>query len=259
MRHPFIAIAVLILCAVLTANAAVILQDDFSGLDGDDLTDQTPSMIDHSISNNTWTGSAGSFDYNGSGQVEFNWGGNYRGAYFEIDGSYGATDILRLTAEVSVPAGSGWFAIGFATNNVYDANSHNTPWVIMNSDGATAPGSGSLFSGPGATGAKAMDPGANWTTGSYNTVMIEYDLNDDGDGNGIASFYVNGSLIATNTAMGGAAEMPPYLMMAGHQLSSASPTSLDSIKLEVVPEPGTLGLIGMIFLGGAALYRKRFR
>jgi hypothetical protein len=249
--------------AVLSAQT-IILQDDFTQPAGppppEDLAGQKPSVLAAAISSNTYSGAASLFDYTGSGTVEFDWTGNYRGAYFQIGPAYTSGDVLTITADISLPDGaSGWFALGFATGNTLDSTANNTPWAIFRTDANSNPGNGSLFSGPGATGGVAFDPGVNWTTGGFNTVSVVYDPNDDGDGNGVARAYVNNTLVATNSSMSGVPAAPAYLMMGGHQLLNGATTisQVDNLTVSVVPEPHTLGLLLASAAGLLALSRRR--
>jgi hypothetical protein len=257
IRRTLYLLAIPVAFPLALSAQTIILQDNFVQPAGSpaSILGQTPATIASSISSNEYVGTS-SFEYTGSDTVEFNYGGNqFRGNFFDIAAATGATDILTVTADVKLTGGSGWYGIGFATGVNASSIANNTPWALFRSDTNANPGSGELFAGPGTANSTGFDPGANWTTGAFNTVALEYDPNDDGDGNGVARIFVNGNLILTETDMAGASTSPGYLMMGASNMTDTEDVEVNSLTV-TIPEPSSALLLALA-AGSLVLSRRR--
>ena len=207
-----------------------ILQDDFDGTADVSVAGNAPDILTGTLSGNVWEGSA-AMKYDGTGGMKNSGLTSYQAASFKIQGAYSAENTLRLTAVLQNDE-SQWAGIGFATNVLANGLTHNVAWVNISGDGAATPGAGKLREGPSTAGASTSLTTGLWNTGAANTLVIEYDLKDDGDGNGTLKAYLNGTLAAT-VADTSAIGMPKYIHLAFNNGggTTAGGQFFDSIQL----------------------------
>lgn len=247
-------VAVAMSLLVSGAQATIVMQDDFSGTSGGMVSGTTPDVLAPALSGNVWLGS-GAVTFDGAGGI-IGTVNSYRSSVFDISGAYGATDLLRLTVVLQNDEDK-WASIGFAQAVAENDQSQNVGWVNVFGDGNGTPGSGRLREGPSfGTTTSALNTGL-WNSGSANTVVIEYNLADDGDGNGSLATYVNGTLAAT-LADASAIGSPGYVHLAFNNTggTTAGGQFFDHVTLEVIPEPATLGMVTLV--GAAVLVIRRW-
>jgi len=212
--------------------SSLVLEDGFARPDGPTsgrIAGNVPDALADSLTGRMWEGSG---YYNGQGAA-YTAETMYRAFGFKIEGAYEPTDTLRLTV-VSANE-SEWAGIGF-TKTVLDATGFgdSVGWVNI-----TQTGSGSLWEGPGAAegnGRTLLDTGY-WNVGTTNTLVMEYDLKDDGDGDGNITAFLNGTQIAylADTSEVG---QPGYIKLS-HNNNGTAPADpatqyFDYVKLEII-------------------------
>lgn len=155
--------------------------------------------------------------------------------------------IYTLSADVNVISGSTYVGIGFASNTNGTPNGSEyfhalidtlSPWINMQTNRIvgtmTGPAGGGLtqFSGKGTNGTVKVvldTTGANW----------------------VSTWYFNNTALRTNTFSGTLG-----INYVGFGTGGSVNTTVDNFKLEMIPEPATLGLFGVV---GSVLVFVRHR
>ena len=258
-----------VMIALLFAGASfgaevVLMADHFNGSSGVSVPGSAPETVHPELTGRMWEGSA-SMKCDGTGGMKNSGLSTYQAASFNIQGAYSAEDTLRLTAVLQNDEYQ-WAGIGFTTNVLGKGLSHNVGWVNITGDAAATPGIGRLREGPGTGGSSIVLPTGLWNTGAANTLVIEYDLKDDGDGDGSLKAYLNGTLAAT-LADTSAIGMPKYIHLAFNNTggTTAGGQFFDSIRFDNVsvngkvdiPEPEVCALLGGLLALGCVMMRRR--
>ena len=201
------------------------------------LEGQAPAILAPELEGRAWTGSAMAYDGVG-GVVGSGTPASYEAAVFNIAGAVGSNDTLSIKAVVQNDA-SRWAAIGFAAAANESAADDNVGWVNIYGDAAATPGSGTLREGPKYGGSTSDLIAGLWNTGTTNLVEVEYNLNDDGDGDGTLKAFVNGTLAATvtDTATIG---IPEFIHLAFYNISSPSEDGQFFDSVEVLKNETTI-------------------
>lgn len=173
-------------------SARPLFHDTFDGPVGSEVRGSTPAGLASSLAGRVWRGS-GSFVRDGSGNVESKSLSSYQSIGFDISGAYTDADTLRLTVVLANDEDN-WAGIGFARSGAANSMDTNFGWVNIFGDRHEPAGSGKIWAGPGAKGRMARLSSGLWKSGTTNTVVLEYNLKDDGDGNGNIKVYINGTL-----------------------------------------------------------------
>lgn len=230
-----------IFMAATSTNAAVIFQDDFSGLGTTDLNGATLTV--NNQDSQTWMAN-GQFKANGTVS-----GSNQGAAYLDFTPTAG--NIYTLSATLTAPAttNNNWIALGFVQDtsalNIRHSDAGNgIAWVLhRNSTGNDV----EFFAGPG-TGSGQYTQA---TTAQSNAYVITLDATDS-----------DNVLMSLNVA-GGALEVDGFnagtlaslgINGVGFSHDSGGVSSFDNFELSVVPEPST-AMLGAI--GALALLRRR--
>jgi hypothetical protein len=219
----FVTALTLLFVTVPALFSQISYSNDFEGDASDDI-----NTLDAQIAPEEgleWSGASGLFNPNGKGQVEFEWEGNYYGAYYPLEAEPKGT--IRVSAEVSLPGGVGWFGMGFSNNNHFQRNDLHGPWVVVMSDEAKVPGRGTLFAGPGAEDGIEIRSD-QWKIGEFNTIAVEIQFDDNETP--VARCLVNGQVVGEKL-MPGLKKVPAFIFMGGQKLTPAA--AIDSIVLEV--------------------------
>ncbi|MCH7225911.1 PEP-CTERM sorting domain-containing protein [Haloferula sp. A504] len=260
------AIAAALFAGSLCSNAAVLFQDDFSGLVGDNLNGTTPDVTQGTTA---WVADT-EYKADGSGEATPDTNPSIR-AYLTlgslIDDNRGNADaIYTLSATVSVTAGTSgqWHAIGFWDNDTPPENfgsnvsgsgtAEGTAWMLRRDNAELR-----VFRGVGTGG------GIGESTASPNNAAGTVDLQvvlDLSDWNGIDNW---GSV----TYFAKLSSVSTYTEIAAGELDAANSTfqavgiggglvaaDFDSFELSQIPEPSSLGLLG---IAGVSLLMRRRR
>ena len=234
--------SVLVLFAGASFGDVVLMEDNFNGTAGVSIPGSAPGTLHSELTGRIWEGStAVQYDENG-GMVGAS--GSYRAAAFDISGVYTATNTITIRAWVQNDKNK-WAAIGFATT-ASATGDDIVGWVNIFGDAAGTPGSGALREGPSIEGGTSVTLATDlWNSETTNLVEIQYNLNDDGDGDGTIRAYVNGTLVAT-LADCSAIGMPDYVHLAFNNGggTTAGGQFFDRVQVlrdSVIPKPAALG------------------
>jgi len=233
-------VAGLILTAA-SAHASTIYQHSFGGSDGVNLLG-TGVDIDNNGGSNTWSGSTGSFDADGSVDGE-----GSHGVWLPFSPTSG--NIYQLSGSIDYASGA-WITLGFANGNP-DNHFNSIPAepygsVLVNAGVTT-------FDGQGLNG-----PNGHAAVSGFNDVDIVLDATDANSANWTVAFYLEGALVSgpstiTNSGTWPATGDLDRIQYVGFSTSSASGT-IDDFALTIIPEPGSLALMS---LGGLLITRRR--
>jgi len=258
-----------VLLAVTSANAAVIVAENFGGT-GAALNGKTADTFDAAITaaggSSTWAAAANFLD---NGVVAL---ATRQAAYLNL-GSYietakgTATGLFDLTMTISPTTGS-WISLGFARENT-----PNTLKDFTNNGqvGTATTGIGTIiyrntgeldmFGGPGNGG---VVDGPNGNTGNR-TLTVRLDLTPAGGYNGTSNYGTVSwfDSVLGNVGLLGDIPTSSYTYTSaqnfGSILISESATSsgtISGLSLSQIPEPSAIALLG---LGGLGLILRRRR
>lgn len=242
-------------------SASVIYQDNFSGSSGANTLNGATLSVDNGTST-TWT--AGStagytgFADNGNTSEAANSGIIAYLNFTPADGN-----VYTLSAGMQDNSGGSWLALGFMTNpmtnNRFDQPDSSggpgaTPWALVHSPPSSGTYIGSLFTGPAATvyGQNFSPPSGSSATGSQNISIV---LNT-GNSNWTYQVFDNGTSVSP---VEGFQNPNPAIVAVGLNNMGAASGQFSNFNLSVspVPEPATLGLVGVGALGLLLLKRQR--
>lgn len=226
--------------AINPVNASTIYQHSFSGSDGADLFG-TGVDIDNNGGSNTWSGSTGSFDADGSVDGE----GNH-GVWLPFSPTSG--NIYQLSGLIDYTSGS-WITLGFAVGN--PDNHFNT---IAAEPYATA----LVNAGVLAIDGQGLE-GQNANTGlsGFNDIDIVLDATDVDSANWTVAFYLEGALVTGPNLVTNSTTWPDAADFGRIQYVGFSTANgvgaIDNFALTIIPEPGTtlfatLGLTGLLLV-----------
>lgn len=235
-----------VLGALSNASATVLYQDDFDGLATDGLGGTTPDIT---TDGNTWLG-GGLFNANGSVETAPLGPGDpgHSGAWLPFEPEAGKIYEASLTIDTQT-GGNNWISLGFAQqgldDRIIDVEGSVGVWIRDN---------------------KAQTNGFEYWVGLWNPgnittappnlpdtaidVKIILDATDADSSNWTAAFEVNGTAFPALTA--GAGDLGNIQFVG---ISTTFTTGVvDDFELSVVPEPGSLALLG---LGGLVIMLRR--
>ncbi|MBN2162112.1 MAG: PEP-CTERM sorting domain-containing protein [Pontiellaceae bacterium] len=222
------------------ASAALVFSDDFSGTPGTAIGGSTADI------GGTW---AAVKDVNiGAGNTLDTSGGG-RELYNSLAATLGAGQKLTVSFDTHQPSngflladnGTGWGGVSMYENFVSTANKGNesfflgipnaSSWGTGNKDGLTKEGSGD-----------SADENHLVFTYEYDTGKYTFTTANGGylSGTGDIGVNVNGLRVANG---------------------SGGDLNLDNITVDIssIPEPGTIGLVGIFGAAGLIIRRRRFR
>lgn len=237
-----------------SAHGAIVLSDDFSG-SGSALNGTTTD-----VGGLTWTAGA-VFKDNGNVDTLVSATANGQSAYLPYDITTG--QIYTLTATITNPF-SDWIAVGFSTtaNNttatIFSARHSNSGaygWILAR-DSASAGQDVQFFDGAGTAGGANGTNVAGLTLSVFtNTFKIVLDTTGTDT---TAAYFMNGVQQGTTQVLGNSVTVANALTGVGFSrdriASGSTGGSIDSLTLDVVPEPATAFLGGLGLLG---LLRRR--
>lgn len=247
---PAFALSVCAALALLATNAAqatVIYQDDFSGTAGSQLQGRSPNLVNTTGNTYTTLAPTNQLQINGSGWLGTTGSGGV--AWLALP-AISLGDTITLTVSLRPESTtSNFIAIGFS-DGTSDLISKGTAWALLRGGGAANAGQVLVRSGNGTNGV-LYNPGTQeptWGGSSPSTMTLIYNT---GTGNlqaklGAATLF-NG-IIDYN----GVTDTPAPLSALTHvsiqwlsenSLSSGSPGYVDSLQVDVVPEPSTTALL----------------
>ena len=232
------------LVTLSNASATILYQDDFDGLATDGLGGTTPDIT---TDGNAWAG-GGLFNADGSvEEVPSNPG--HSGAWLPFEPEAGNLYEATLTINPT-SGGNNWISLGFAQqgfdDRIIDVQGSVSVWIRDNK--ATTNGfeywvglwnPGNITTAPPNLPDTAID------------VKIILDATDADSSNWTAAFEVNGTAFPALTA--GAGDLG-NIQYVGISTSSAG-GFVDDFQLSIVPEPGSLALLGM----GCLTFMRRRR
>lgn len=231
------------LALATSAQAAVIYQHSFGGSDGDNLFG-TGVDTDNNGGSNTWSGSTGSFDADGS--VD---GDGSAGVWLPFAPTTG--NIYQLSGSIDVTFGD-WITLGFAAGNPDDhfnsvaANPYGT--TLVSQPNVTT------FDGQGLNGSLG-----HTVQSGFNDVDIVLDATDANSALWTVAFYLEGALVqgpitvTDSIDFGGGADLA-NIQYVGFSSFTGSTGAIDDFSLTTIPEPTTTALLG---LGGLVLILRR--
>ena len=221
----------------IPAQAAVIYQDDFSGLSTDALNGQAPDIRPGS---ETWV--AGS-EWKADGTVTAT--NNDNSAFLAFTPTAG--NIYTLSATFTQPSGgnsNGWAGIGFTDTNTTTSSfwaNDAAPWFLWRPSDASSADQVVSFLGTGTSG--SASEGTQTGTATLSIV-----LNTENPA-WTAEWFINGGSVRTETY-----GTNPTLNYVGFGRENGQTTDFSAFSLTVVPEPSSALLVA---LGGLALLRRR--
>jgi len=244
----------------LSAQAAIIYQDDFSGTAGSLLNGRAPNVVN--TTGNTYT-AASVLELNGSGRAVSSNGGGYASIALP---AVTEDDVVVMEA-VFRPRSSNdnWMAFGLAKESAADLTNHGTAWVNLRGGPHANGGRVTVFSGNATSGQlyqTATPPEAGWAGATDpSTMKITYTVKTGNMKVELGANTVFEGLIDYN----GVADTPAplsaidhfTLQWSGQDLStSATPGYFDSVTVSVIPEPATIGMLGLGTLVTLGIRRK---
>ncbi len=239
--------------AATTASASIIYQDNFTGSTTVGTLNGAAPTVDNG-SSATWTASNAWAD---SGYTSD--GGNQRqNAYLTFATSPGM--LYTLTAGLDVtgtgtttPSGSGnyWLGLGFittlSTTGGWDAGGAS-PWVLSGYQAAND----AVFGGPGLAGGQGFSPGITSGVNTYSIVL------NTGSASYSYQVLLTNSAVSNDLIGSGTFSTNPFINAVGMQNGlGIGQVSNFSLTSSPVPEPATLGLVGVGALGMLLIGRKR--
>jgi hypothetical protein len=230
------------------AWAGILIQEDFDGADATNLNGKTPTIATGALSGATWAAPVpdpdeSPFAFEQNGQIDANNDRALIALGSVINDTKGtASGLFDVTVTFSGPPTSGsWLAAGFFANTTTGSNGTSDAAVI-------------LFRGNGDTegyaegGIEAGDISED-LSGSQ-TFTIAIDLTDHNGSDNFGSVtWTSGGTDATYDFTGDI-----DFASVGFGTSSGVQGAIDSFTLSQVPEPMTLGVLG---IGGLAMIRRR--
>lgn len=223
---------------VTVYDSNIIYQHSFSGANNVNLLGTAPD-----ISNNPdltlWSGSTPAFDADGSVDA----GEGNRGAWLPFEPQAGK--VYQLSGSIDYTGPGDWITLGWAEGN---------PNANFNTTAANAYGTvlvtganGQRFDGVilgGGVGGLTMSTGVN-------EIDIILDASDANAANWTMQYSINGSSVGgPNTAAAGSYANINYV---GFSTQNAGGV-IDDFSLTIIPEPSSLGLLG---IGGLLVARRR--
>lgn len=226
--------------AINPVNASTIYQHSFSGSDGVNLFG-TGIDIDNNGGSNTWSGSTGSFDADGSVDGE-----GSHGVWLPFSPTSG--NIYQLSGSIDYTSGA-WITLGFAVGN---PNNH------FNTIEAEPYGTALVNTGVLAIDGQGLEgQNANAGLSGFNNIDIVLDATDTDSANWTVAFYLEGALVSGPNTVTNSETWPDTgdlgrIQYVGFSTNSAVGT-IDDFALTIIPEPcttlfATLGLTGLLLL-----------
>ncbi len=246
------------------ASWIVIYEDDFAG-DAGPGTDTKPLVepdgFEHQIG-------AGNVYIDGSGRLHTGDGGVT--SRYDVNLGEVITDnwtAIRWEATIGTPSENHWFGLGFSetgtrsfTTSVGGVNPGVGPWIQFRADGE-----GTMRGGAGTNNASSQVD-FNYEGGDVVDIVFTFNIAEQTGTlsvNGTAIVFDNDSTVFPIVYTNNDGTSLPVIQWASIQW-----TSQDSIEeggayishstISVIPEPGTLGLLGMALIGLMAV-RRRYR
>lgn len=222
---------------IVSANAATMYFDDFSG---DGLSGLNGTTPDTTTGGNTW---AASGDWANDGST------TATGTAADDDNAFlaftpVAGNVYTVSASLATPSGgvSGtqWGAIGFTNTNTLNTvfwDNGTIPWILYRENNEVV-----SWTGPGIAG--------NVSEGTFSgPINYSIVLDTTNATNWTAQWLVNGSEVRAATSIG-----TPMINYVGLGRVGGAAVEFNSFELTVIPEPSTMALLG---LGGMVLLRRR--
>ena len=233
-----------------TAQAeTIIYQDDFdNNIEGTPTTgDLNGTTPDTTTGGNTWLADTNALrNWEADGSIDNGANSANNNGYAFLPFSPEAGKIYTLSIDMNMTSGE-WFALGFmSTNNTTSGGFYNestgdgSPWMLLRASGAA----GSSFAGP-ITGSQQDLPSRDGNTAS---IVL------DTTGTDWVATFKNGSASISHTYTG--TDISDDINYVGFGRHTTTIGSVDNFSLTVVPEPGSLALMG---LGGLCLLKRRRR
>jgi hypothetical protein len=241
----------------LSAQATVIFEDNFTGASGTLLNGRSPNLVN--TEGNTYTAPT-SLLLNGSGwAVSTNGSGSASIAMPTLT----ANETVIMTAVLRPRnTANNWMGFGF-TDVVGSLATEGIAWAFLRGGTHSNGGRVTVNSGDGTTGALYSSTAAEvgWAGATDpSTMKITYTV---GTGNmkvELGTQTVFEGLIAYNGAAGTPAPLEAlnyftFQWSSQNIDTSAAPGYFDSIKVEVIPEPATIGMLGLGAIVAALIRR----
>ncbi len=260
LASPLAVCAALTLLVTGAVQATVIYQDNFDGASGSLLQGRSPNLVNTTGNTYTTLAPTSQLQVNGSGWLGTTGTGGV--AWLALP-TISSGDVITLTVSMR-PASttSNFIAVGFS-DGTSDLITKGTAWALLRGSGNANQGQVLVRSGNGTSGV-LYNPGTqepDWGGASPSTMTLIYNT---GTGN------LQARLGATTLFNGiidynGVTDTPAPLSALTHvsiqwlsenSLSSGTPGYVDSLQVDVVPEPASVALL---LAGGVAAGVLRWR
>ncbi len=247
----------------LSAQASVIYEDNFTGTGGSLLNGRTPDAVN--TGGNTYTASTTlNLSTNASST---GW------AVSTVAAGYAAIAMPTLTVNDTVimtavlrprnSTANNWLGFGLQSDNTSGVGTTGTAWAYLRGGVRLNEGLVAIFSGPGPvsnTYTTVTTPESGYQGINPSTMKITYAVS-----NGYMKVELGANTVWDGLIDYGGVDTPAPLTAIDHfgfawnnQLTdtSTTPGYFDSIKVEVIPEPATIGMLGLGALITFAIRRK---
>jgi len=260
-----------LLGAGTAARGAVLISDNFDNVaSGGNINGRTPTAT---LNGATWATGTGTFLGNGGGGLSAD-STKTQSAYVDIGAGYLSNNpgVYDLSLDITNPsgvAGSSWIGFGLAPEvtaggvnsgqNLASANA--APWLLFRVNGQEI-----VFQGPGNSGVAAFTSSNGFvSTGAAHTFRIQLDTTG---ANWALNSYLDGTQLDLNAGSATSstytyATNPTtshYVAMSTGVNGAGGVGTVDNLVLTgpvAVPEPGTIGLLGVAGVGLLGRRRRR--
>jgi hypothetical protein len=245
----------------LSAQATVIYQDNFTGTGGSLLNGRAPDTVN-----------TGGKTYTASTTLNLSTNASATGwAVSTVAAGYAAIQMPTLTVNDTVimtavlrPRNSqnNWLGFGLQSDNTNGVGTIGTAWAYLRGGQHSNSGKVSIASGPGAASnlyaSAVAEPGFEGLNPS--TMKITYAVS-----NGYMKVELGANTVWDGLIDYGGVDTPAPLTAIDYfgfawntqnTDSTTTPGYFDSIKVEVIPEPATIGMLGLGMLTILAIRRK---
>lgn len=250
------------LLATTSLNAAVIYEDNFSGAAGSIVNTTTPSLSRKPNLVNTldssYQGSNTQPSTNGSGQAySTNGGGGISLLLPEISSGDVITITLQMTTVMT--SASGWLMTGFTSAaSTFGASGQLSTGLSGNGRFRAGTGTSSSNLALTSTNDSAVTSSTVGSTTTYTSALTTYVMTYNTASGLLNVSFSNASMGSpytwSTTTMATVADLNYFTI----QWNGGGTSTIDYMKLEVVPEPGTVALFAL-GAGGVVFLSRRKR